>query len=110
MVRPLYKWAVKGEINSTGTSKKRTKEKLMLRNLKFNFPYYSCKRIAKPYPNGPVYQRDSFRDFSYSVHVCYKSKDGRIKKNMSSTSEFTDMINLEQHFAPQQLDTGETCK
>ena len=34
----------------------------MLRNLnKFNFPYYSCKRIAKPYPNGPVDQRDSFR-------------------------------------------------
>ena len=34
----------------------------MLRNLnKFNFPYYSCKRIAKPYPNGPVDQRESFR-------------------------------------------------
>ena len=34
----------------------------MLRNLnKFNFPYYSCKRIAKPYPDGPVGQRDSFR-------------------------------------------------
>ena len=34
----------------------------MLQNLnKFNFPYYSCKRIAKPYPNGPVDQRDSFR-------------------------------------------------
>ena len=33
----------------------------MLRNLnKFNFPYYSCK-IAKPYPNGLVDQRDSFR-------------------------------------------------
>ena len=34
----------------------------MLRNLnKFNFPYYSCKRIAKPYPNDPVDQRGSFR-------------------------------------------------
>ena len=34
----------------------------MLRNLnKFNFPYHSCKRIAKPYPNGPVDQRESFR-------------------------------------------------
>ena len=34
----------------------------MLRNLnKFNFPYYSCKRIAKPYPNDLVDQRDSFR-------------------------------------------------
>ena len=38
----------------------------MLRNLnKFNFPYYSCKRIAKLYPNGLVDQRDSFR-----VQVC----------------------------------------
>ena len=34
----------------------------MLRNLnKFNFPYCSCKRIAKPYPNDLVDQRDSFR-------------------------------------------------
>ena len=34
----------------------------MLRNLnKFNFPYYSCKGIAKPYPNDLVDQRDSFR-------------------------------------------------
>ena len=34
----------------------------MLRNLnKFNFPYYPCKKIAKPYPDGPVDQRDSFR-------------------------------------------------
>ena len=62
MVRSLCKWAVKGESNSTGTSKKRTKKKLMLRNLnKFNFPYYFRKRIAKPYPDGPVNQRDSFR-------------------------------------------------
>ena len=28
---------------------------------KFNFTYYSCKRIiAKPYPDGPVDKRDSF--------------------------------------------------
>ena len=34
----------------------------MLRNLnKFNFPYYSCKRIAKSYSNDLVDQRDSFR-------------------------------------------------
>ena len=34
----------------------------MLRNLnKFNFPYYSCTRTAKPYPNDLVDQRDSFR-------------------------------------------------
>ena len=34
----------------------------MLQNLnKFNFPYYACRRIAKPYPDGPVDQHDSFR-------------------------------------------------
>ena len=60
MVKPLYKWAGKGE--RTGPSKKRTKEEINVKkNLnKFNFPY-SCKRMAKPYPEGPVDQRDSFR-------------------------------------------------
>ena len=69
MVRPLYKRAVKGARNRTGTYVKEThesqrnarKKKFMLRSLnKFNFPYYFCERIAKPYPDGPVDQRDSF--------------------------------------------------
>ena len=29
---------------------------------------------------------------------------------MSSTSKFINIVNLEQHFAPQQLDIDETCK
>ena len=63
MVTPLYKWTVKGARNRTGTSKKRTNEEIIiLRNLnRFSFPNYSCKRIAKPYPDGPVDHCDSFR-------------------------------------------------
>ena len=62
MVKPLHKRAAKGMRNRTGTSKKCTKEEMNVTNLnKFNFPYYSCKRIAKPYPDGLVDQRDSFR-------------------------------------------------
>ena len=34
MVRPLYKWAVKGERNITGTSKKRTKEQINVTKFK----------------------------------------------------------------------------
>ena len=62
MVRPLYKRAVKGERNSTGTSKKRTKEETNVTKFKqIQFPYYSCKRIGKPCPDGPVDQRNFFR-------------------------------------------------
>ena len=62
MVRPLYKRAVKGARSRTGTSKKRTKEEIHVTKFKqVQFPYYFCKRIAKPYPDGPVDQRDSFR-------------------------------------------------
>ena len=33
MVKSLYKWAVKGERNSTGPSKKRTKEEINVKKI-----------------------------------------------------------------------------
>ena len=66
MVRPLYKRAVKGARNRTGTSKKRTKEEIhvtMFKQVQFSILF--SKRMAKPYPDGPVDQRDSFR-----VNLC----------------------------------------